>query len=92
MIIGATTVFAELQSDLDRISRVTVPPQESGLWHLLRTRLLSFGLVLGIGFLPLISLVLSAAIAAFGKWLSSRIAGHFIAVGLLRGTDFSARR
>jgi membrane protein len=75
MIIGATTVFAELQSDLDRIWRVTVPPHESGLWHVLRTRLLSFGLVLGIGFLLLISLILSAATAALAKWLSSLIAG-----------------
>ena len=39
MIIGATTVFVEIQSDLDRIWRVAVPSQESGLWRLLRTRL-----------------------------------------------------
>lgn len=42
---------------------------------MLRTRLLSFGLVLGIGFLLLISLIISAAIAASGKWLSSLFAG-----------------
>lgn len=70
MIIGATTVFGELQSDLDRIWRVSVPSRESGLWRLLRTRLFSFGLVLGVGFLLLISLIISAAIAAIGKWLS----------------------
>lgn len=75
MIIGATTVFGELQSDLDRIWRVSVPSQERGLWHLLRTRLLSFGLVLGVGFLLLISLIISAVIAAFGKWFSSLFAG-----------------
>jgi membrane protein len=75
MIIGATTVFGELQSDLDRIWRVSVPSQESGLWRLLRTRLFSFGLVLGIGFLLLISLIISAAIAAIGKWLSILFSG-----------------
>jgi len=75
MIIGATTVFGEIQSDLDRIWRVSVPSQESGLWRLLRTRLFSFGLVLGVGFLLLISLIISAAIAAFGKWLRSLSAG-----------------
>ena len=75
MIIGATTVFGELQSDLDRIWRVSAPAQKSGLWHLLRTRLLSFGFVLGVGFLLLISLVISAAIAGFGKWFSSLFAG-----------------
>ena len=68
LFIGATTVFAELQSDLDRIWRVPAPLKENGLWLLLRTRLLSFGLVLGLGFLLLVSLVLSAGIAAFGKW------------------------
>ncbi len=68
LVIGATTVFAELQSDLDRIWRVPAPAKESGIWTLLRARLLSFGLVLGLGFLLLVSLVVSAAIAAFGKW------------------------
>jgi len=68
LAVGATTVFGELQSDLDRIWRVPAPVQVSGIWSLLRSRLLSFGLVLGLGFLLLVSLVVSAAIAAFGKW------------------------
>jgi membrane protein len=68
LVIGATTVFAELQSDLDRIWRVPAPAKENGIWNLLRTRLLSFGAVLGLGFLLLVSLLVSAAIAAFGKW------------------------
>jgi membrane protein len=68
LVIGATTVFGELQSDLDRIWRVPAPAKVSGIWTLLRSRLLSFGLVLGLGFLLLVSLVVSAAIAAFGKW------------------------
>lgn len=68
LVIGATTVFGELQSDLDRIWRVPAPANRSGIWSLLRTRLLSFGLVLGLGFLLLVSLLVSAAIAAFGKW------------------------
>jgi membrane protein len=68
LAIGATTVFAELQSDLDRIWRIPPPAKENGLWALLRTRLLSFGLVLGLVFLLLVSLVVSAVIAAFGKW------------------------
>src|ERR1019366_3545544 len=70
LVIGATTVFGELQSDLDRIWRVPAPAKESGIWTLLRTRLLSFGLVLGLGFLLLVSLVVSTAVAAFGKWWS----------------------
>ena len=68
LLIGATAIFAELQSALDRIWRVPAPKAESGIWYLLRTRLLSFGLVLGLGFLLVVSLVVSAALAALGKW------------------------
>lgn len=74
LLIGATTVFAELQSDLDRIWRVP-PVKENGLWTLLRARLLSFGLVLGLVFLLLVSLVVSAVLAAFGKWSGGVVAG-----------------
>ena len=68
LIVGATTVFAELQSALDRIWRVPEAKKTSGVWNLLRTRFLSFGLVLGLGFLMLISLVISAALSVFGNW------------------------
>ncbi len=75
LIIGATTVFAELQSDLDRIWRVPAQEKQIGIVVLLRTRLLSFGLVLGLGFLLVVSLVISAAIAAVGKWWDGTFAG-----------------
>lgn len=65
IIIGATTVFAELQTDLDRIWRVP-PPTKRVIGHLLRARLLSFGVILGVGFLLAISLVLTAGITAVG--------------------------
>lgn len=68
LFIGATTVFGELQDALDRIWRVPPRDRSGGLWRLVRTRLLSFGMVLGIAFLLMVSLVLSAAIAALGKW------------------------
>lgn len=76
LAIGATTVFAELQSALDRIWRVPAPARENSVWVLLRSRLLSFGLVLGLGFLLLVSLVLSAVIAVFGKWSSGLFEGR----------------
>ena len=78
LVIGATTVFAELQSALDRIWRVPAIRKES-IWTFLRSHLLSFGLVLGLGFLMLVSLLVSAAIAAFGKWSS----GFFRRMGSL---------
>ena len=65
LLLGATSVFAELQSDLDRIWD-SPKPAKPGIWGMLRGRVLSFGMVLGIGFLLLVSLVLSAALAALG--------------------------
>lgn len=68
LLIGATTVFGELQDAMDRIWRVPQRRTGGGLLRLLRTRLLSFGMILGIGFLLMTSLVLSAALAALGRW------------------------
>lgn len=67
MIVGATTVFAELQGALDRIWGA---PERTGggLWALLRARVLSFGLILGIGFLLMVSLLFSAAVTALQNW------------------------
>jgi membrane protein len=66
LLIGATTVFGELQDALDRIWRA--PKRDTGgLWSLVRARLLSFGMIMGIGFLLMVSLVVSAALAALGK-------------------------
>jgi membrane protein len=65
LLIAATTVFAELRGDLDRIWRCKAA-KVSGVWDFIRTRLLSFGLVVSIGFLLLVSLVVSAALSAVG--------------------------
>jgi membrane protein len=68
LLVGATTVFAELQDALDRIWRAPERTKSAGIWGLLRTRLLSFGMILGIGFLSMVSLIASAALSALGKW------------------------
>ena len=60
LILGATTVFGELQSSLDRIWRAPAREKVSGLWRILRARLLSIGMILGIAFLLMVSLVLDA--------------------------------
>lgn len=75
LIIGATTVFAELQSDLDRIWRSPAVKNGNGIWFLIRTRLLSFGMVLGMGFLILVSLIMSAMVAALGRWWGGYFGG-----------------
>ena len=79
LLVGATTVFAELQDSLDRIWHV--PPAAgpvknvSGWWLLVRTRLMSFGLILGIGFLLTVSLAVSAGLAAWGRWWAPAFGG-----------------
>ncbi|MEP7303809.1 MAG: YihY/virulence factor BrkB family protein [Caldimonas sp.] len=68
LLLGATSVFGELQDALDRIWRAPARERAAGWWSLLHTRLLSFGMILGIAFLLMVSLVLGAAISALGKW------------------------
>lgn len=82
-LIGATTVFAELKDSLDQIWGVQAKAP-SGIWGLIRSRLLSFGLVLVLAFLLLVSLAVHAALDAFSRDL----AGWFgiegaVAVGVL---------
>ncbi|MES2149601.1 MAG: YihY/virulence factor BrkB family protein [Pseudomonadota bacterium] len=67
LLFGATSVFAELKASLDDIWQVTTPP-DVGWWDVLRTRLLSFGLILVLAFLLLVSLVISTAIAVLERY------------------------
>jgi membrane protein len=75
LLVGATTVFAELQSALDRIWKVPEASKPSGLSGLLRARLLSFGLILAVAFLLMVSLAVSALLAAFGAWAGGLLPG-----------------
>jgi membrane protein len=74
LLLGATSVFGELQDALDRIWRAPARDRSGGLWGLVRARLLSFGMILGIAFLLVVSLVFSAVVAALGKWWSGALA------------------
>lgn len=83
LLIGATSVFGELQDSLDRIWRAPARQKGGGLWTMLRARLLSFGMVLTIGFLLIISLVLSALLAALGRWWSGFFGNWALVAGIL---------
>lgn len=85
LLIGATTVFAELKSDLDRIWGYKAPPT-SGIWQVVKARLLSFGLVVAIGFLLLVSLAVSGVITV----ISDHLSGGIASAALLRLLEFSA--
>jgi membrane protein len=74
LLVGSTSVFAELQSCLDRIWGTPERLRAQGLWAFLRTRILSFGLIVGVGFLLLVSLVASAVLSALGGWLGTFVA------------------
>ena len=78
LVVGATTVFGELQDALDRIWHVPARARVSGWLALLRSRLLSFGLILAIGFLLVVSLVASAALSLMGQWLEPVFGGWFV--------------
>ena len=62
LLIGATTVFGELQDALDRIWRAPAKVKSGGIFKLLQTRLLAFGMIFGISFLLMVSLIVSAGL------------------------------
>ncbi len=78
LILGSTGVFAQLQVSLNQIWEVNVVAKKKWLKSI-KDRLFSFGLVLSIGFLMLVSLLLSAGLSAFGDWIKL----HFPDVMLL---------
>jgi membrane protein len=67
LLFGASGVFAELQSALNKIWDVK-PTSESNIVSLIKARSFAFGMVLAVGFLLLVSLIVSAALAALGKF------------------------
>lgn len=83
LLFGATSAFAELKDSLDEIWNVP-PPKDASWWNVLRTRLLSFGLILVLGFLLMVSLVVSAALAVLenyftGVWQDAAVLLSWIA-------------
>ncbi|APV48636.1 hypothetical protein BWI17_02405 [Betaproteobacteria bacterium GR16-43] len=70
LFLGCTTVFAELKTDLDRIWGFKAPPS-GGAWQFIRSRAMSFGLVVTIAFLLLVSLVVSGVVSAVGTYLGT---------------------
>ena len=83
LLFGATSAFAELKDSLDEIWNVP-PPKDASWWDIVRTRLLSFGLILVLGFLLMVSLVVSAVLAILenyftGVWQNATVLLSWIA-------------
>ena len=72
LLVGATGVVIELQDALNTVWKVEPKPNR-GVWGVVRTRLLSVAMILSLGFLLLVSLVVSAALAALSGWLRAVI-------------------
>ena len=82
LLLGATTVFNALEAALEQIwgARALVPQGVRG-W--IRTRVLSFGLILAVGFLLLVSLVLSTALSAVRTAIARRFTEFVVLAGVL---------
>jgi membrane protein len=85
LFLGATGVFLELQTALNLIWRVK-PRPNAGLGSFILRRFISFGLVIGVGFLLLVSLVVSAALAALDKYVGSVLPGYTVLAQALNVT------
>jgi membrane protein len=77
LIITATAVFSELQAALNVIWKVPAT-RNFGVWHLLKTRILSFSLILVIGFLLLMSLVISTGLTAISNYLDRALPSFLV--------------
>jgi membrane protein len=82
LLLAATGAFAEMQAALNVIWKAE-PPKVNAVWGLIRQRLLSLSLILAIGFLSLVSLVISTALAAFGDYLTGALPGVEVIVQAL---------
>lgn len=85
LLFGASGAFGELKSALNAVWEVK-PVATSGIWGFVKDRFLSFSMVLGVGFLLLVSLLLSAALAALGKTFGGMMPGWTI---LAEGLNFA---
>jgi membrane protein len=72
ILVGATAVFSALQITLNDIWNVKADTKKSGILTYLRIRLFSFGLILSIAFLLLISLVISSILSAVSSWVKEQ--------------------
>ena len=85
LLFGATGVFYQLQQILNKMWEVKPKPKQKIL-KLIRDRVFSFGLILAVGFLLLVSLVISAGLSAVSEWVSGYISESL--TFLFRVADF----
>ena len=84
LLIGATTIFGEVQDSFNKIWGLRIKTRKAW-WKLIVTRLLSFSLILCIGFIMIVSLVINALVSAFGKFIGRYI--HNFSVYFIEVTE-----
>lgn len=77
LLVGSTAVFVELQTTLNLIWQVEVIPKK-GILKILKARLFSFGLILAIAFLLMVSLAVSTGLSSMGNWMRTYTYGYMI--------------
>lgn len=82
LIVGATGAFAELQDALNSMWDAE-PRKTNGVWAFLRQRLISFAMVLVVGFMLLVSLVLSTVLAALGSFATHHLGGFEVVMQIV---------
>lgn len=75
LLVGATGAFVQLQGALNTTWRVKPDPKQGGIKAFIGKRMLSFGMILVIGFMLLISFVVAALVTAFGDVLKNYLGG-----------------
>ncbi|MEO8150397.1 MAG: YihY/virulence factor BrkB family protein [Bacteroidia bacterium] len=80
ILVGATGVFAQFQKSLNIIWEVKADESKSGIWSLIRVRLFSFGLIVAIAFIMMVSLMVTTFLIAAGDWISSHFSDSFLII------------
>jgi len=77
LLIGATSIFGEVQDSINKIWGLRVKPGKAW-WKLILNRLLSFSLIVSMGFIMLVSLILNTVVVAFGKFIERYVSSYSV--------------
>jgi membrane protein len=80
ILVGATGVFAQFQKSINTIWEVKADETKSGILSLLKVRLFSFGLIVAIAFILIVSLVVSATLAAVSAWIATHFSESLLVI------------
>ncbi|MGA2091233.1 MAG: YihY/virulence factor BrkB family protein [Endomicrobiales bacterium] len=80
IFIGATGVFSQLQSSFNTIWEISERKAGTGIWHVIKVRIFSFGLIVAVAIILVMSLLVSALLGAFGTWLANHFSQSFFII------------